>query len=57
MELSGQLQAPAALTSGNEHPVTHWIGGWVGPRAVLDAVVRITIPKPLLGLDLRSSSP
>jgi hypothetical protein len=23
---------------------THWIGGWVGPRAVLDAVVRRKIP-------------
>jgi hypothetical protein len=21
-------------------PVTHWVGGWVGPRAVLDAVVK-----------------
>jgi hypothetical protein len=21
-------------------PGTHWIGGWVGPRAVLDAAVR-----------------
>jgi hypothetical protein len=21
-------------------PGTHWIGGWVGPRAVLDAVVK-----------------
>jgi hypothetical protein len=32
MEMSYQLHAPAALTAG-----THWIGGWVGPRAVLDA--------------------
>jgi hypothetical protein len=23
----------------------HWIGGWVGPRAVLDAVVKRNIPK------------
>jgi len=21
-------------------PVTHWIGGWVGPRAVLDVAVK-----------------
>jgi hypothetical protein len=27
-------------------PDTHWIGGWVGPRAVLDAVVKRKIPKP-----------
>jgi hypothetical protein len=25
-------------------PATHWIGGWVGPRAVLDAVVKRKIP-------------
>jgi hypothetical protein len=25
---------------------THWIGGWVGPRAVLDAVVKRKIPGP-----------
>jgi hypothetical protein len=24
----------------------HWIGGWVGPRAVLDAVVKRKIPSP-----------
>jgi len=35
MEVSGQLHAPAALTPG-----THWIGGWVGPRLVLDAAVK-----------------
>jgi hypothetical protein len=26
----------------------HWIGGWVGPRAVLDAVVKRKIPSPHL---------
>jgi hypothetical protein len=25
---------------------THWIGGWVGLRAVLDAVVKRKIPRP-----------
>jgi hypothetical protein len=25
---------------------THWIGDWVGPRAVLDAVVKRKIPSP-----------
>jgi hypothetical protein len=25
---------------------THWIGGWVGPRAVLDAMVKTKIPSP-----------
>jgi hypothetical protein len=27
-------------------PGTHWIGGWVGPRASLDAVVKRKIPSP-----------
>jgi hypothetical protein len=27
-------------------PGTHWIGGWVGPRAVLDMVVKRKIPSP-----------
>jgi hypothetical protein len=25
---------------------TYWIGGWVGPRAILDAVVKRKIPSP-----------
>jgi hypothetical protein len=37
MEVSGQLHAPAALPPGERAPGTHWIGGWVGPRAVLEA--------------------
>jgi hypothetical protein len=44
MEVSGQLHAPAALTPGSLW--YHWIGGWVGPRAVLDAVVKRKIPRP-----------
>jgi hypothetical protein len=43
MEVSGQLHAPAALPPG-ENPSTRWIGGWVGPRAVLDTVVKRKIP-------------
>jgi hypothetical protein len=27
-------------------PVTHWIGSWVSPRVVLDAVVKRKIPSP-----------
>jgi hypothetical protein len=27
-------------------PGTDWIGGWVGPRGVLDAVVKRKIPSP-----------
>jgi hypothetical protein len=35
------------FTSRERAPGTHWIGGWVGPRAVLDAVVKRKIPSPL----------
>jgi hypothetical protein len=34
------------FTSKERAPGTHWIGGWVGPRAVLDAVVKRKIPSP-----------
>jgi hypothetical protein len=37
MEKNDQLDAPAALTAGSA-PATHWIGGYVGPRADLDAL-------------------
>jgi hypothetical protein len=48
----GQLQAPAALPEGRA-PGTHWIGGWVGPKACLDDVEKrkfLTLPE----LELRS---
>jgi hypothetical protein len=44
MEVSGQLHYPAASRPGERAPGTHWIGGWVGPRAVLDEVVNRKIP-------------
>jgi hypothetical protein len=47
MEVSDQLQAPAVLPPKERAPGTHWIGGWVDHRAVLDAVVKrkISIPR------------
>jgi hypothetical protein len=33
---------PGRFTLRERAPGTHWIGGWVGPRAVLDAVVMST---------------
>ena len=36
MGVGGQRYAPAALPQG-KRPGTHFTGGWVGPRAVLDA--------------------
>jgi hypothetical protein len=35
MKVGGQLHAPAALPPG-KRTGTHFIGGWVGPRAGLD---------------------
>jgi hypothetical protein len=32
------------FTPRERAPGTHWIGGWVGPRTVLDAVVKRKIP-------------
>jgi hypothetical protein len=36
---------PVRFTARERAPGTHWIGGWVGPRAVLDAVMR-KVPSP-----------
>jgi hypothetical protein len=41
MEVSGQLHAPG----------THWIGGWMGLRAVLDAVVKRKNSQPPPGIE------
>jgi hypothetical protein len=37
---------PVRFSSGERAPGTHWIGDWVGPRTVLDAVVKRKIPSP-----------
>jgi hypothetical protein len=37
---------PGRLTPKERIPGTHWIGGWVGARAVMDAVVKRKIPSP-----------
>jgi hypothetical protein len=42
----GQLHATAALLPRERAPVTHWIGGRMGPRAGLDAVVKRKFPAP-----------
>jgi hypothetical protein len=44
MEVSGQRHAPPALPPEKGPPVTHLIGGWVGPRVGLNAVARIRNP-------------
>jgi hypothetical protein len=35
---------PSHFTLREGVPGTHWIGGWVGPRAILDVVVKRKIP-------------
>lgn len=35
MEVSGQLHAEADLPLEKRANSTHWVGGWVGPRADL----------------------
>jgi hypothetical protein len=42
----GIASRPSRFTPRGRAPGTHWIGGWVGPRAVLDAVVKRKIPSP-----------
>jgi hypothetical protein len=54
MEVSGQLYASTALLRA---PGTHWIGGWVGPRAGLDTMARRKIPSLYRDSKSRSSSP
>jgi hypothetical protein len=50
--VSGQFHALAALPPEKEPPGTHWIEGWVDPRAGLDDMEKrkfLTVP----GLELR----
>jgi hypothetical protein len=49
--VSGQLHAQG------RDPGIHWTGGWVGPRAGVDMVVKIKIPSPWWDSNTRSSSP
>jgi hypothetical protein len=37
---------PWPLYPRERYAGTHWTGGWVSPRAVLDAVVKRKIPRP-----------
>jgi hypothetical protein len=45
---------PGRFTPRERAPGSHWIGGWVGPRAVLDAVVKRKIPSPRRKSNLRT---
>jgi hypothetical protein len=57
MEVNGQLHAPGCFILRKRALGTHWVRGWVGPRACLDAVVKRKIPCPSWDRNPRSSSP
>jgi hypothetical protein len=40
MVVRGQFHVPGHFSLWGRAPVTHWIGGWVGPRAGLEAVAK-----------------
>jgi hypothetical protein len=46
---------PGRFTPTEKASGTHWIGGWVGPRAGLDAVEKSLLPFP--GIEPQLSSP
>jgi hypothetical protein len=48
MEVNGQLHAPAALPPVKQLPSIHCIGGWVDPRAGLNAVAVAKIKKYII---------
>jgi hypothetical protein len=55
MEVKDHHHSPAALPPGKVPSDTHWIGGWVGSRAGLDAKDRRQILH-LLGIEPLVSS-
>jgi hypothetical protein len=57
MKVSDQLHASAALPPGEIAAGTHWIGGWVGPTAGLDAMEKRKKSCCLPGTELRPPIP
>jgi hypothetical protein len=54
VEAEWSVSRPGRFTPGEREPGTHWIGGWVGPRAGLEDVEKTKF-LILPGLELRSS--
>jgi hypothetical protein len=48
---------PDHFTPRERAPITNWIGGWMGPRASLDKVVKRKESLPLPGIKLWSIIP
>jgi hypothetical protein len=57
MEMSGQFHAPASLSPRKQPPSTHCIGGWLGPRAYLEAMEREKSFAPTENRTLNAGSP
>jgi len=53
MEKCGLLQSISALPPEKEPPDSNGIGGWVGPRSVLNSVVKRKKPCPCREPNLR----
>jgi hypothetical protein len=51
------VSRPCRFTPGERAPGTHWIGGWVGPRAGLEDVEKILDPTGTRTPTPRSFSP
>jgi len=51
------VSRPGRFTPGVSAPGTYCLGGWVGPRTGLDALVKRKISLSLPITELRSSSP
>jgi len=50
------VQAMKVALPLGKNTSTHWIGGWVGPRASLDVLEKIKIPCPYKDLNPGPSS-
>jgi len=42
---------PGCFTTRERAPGTHWIGGCLWHRSILDTLVKRKIPNPLLGIE------
>jgi hypothetical protein len=56
MEVSCRVHNSVALTPEKEPPGTQYTGGWVGPRAGLDVVVKRRNPFPCYEWNLHRPS-